>query len=99
MQAAHLAVTQQQIEVCRADCWCLVSLLSGKVLHGFGLKLGVLIWGLPRCPLQAYCQAVKPAELMWLGCGVLIAWRMLVTDTASDVCETLVCGLHRAQLL
>lgn len=99
MQAAHLAVTQQQIEVCPAGCWCFLSLLNGKVFHGFGLKLGVLNWTLQRCPLQAYCQAVKPAKLMWLGCGLLIAWRVLVLETAFDVRESLVCGLHGALLL
>lgn len=99
MHPAHLAVTQQQMDVCPAGCWCLLSLLSGKVIHGFGLKLGVLFWTLPRCPWQSCCQAVKPAKLMWLGCAMLIAWRVLVLKTASDVRVSLVCGLHRAVLL
>ena len=58
MQAAHLAVTQQQITMCTAGCWALPLLLGAKVLHGVGTKLGVLKVGLLRGGLQVGCQAV-----------------------------------------
>ena len=36
MQAAHLAVTQQQITICTARCWALPLPLGAKDLHGVG---------------------------------------------------------------
>ena len=59
MQAAHLAVTQQQITMCTAGCWALPLLLGAKVLHGVGTKLGVLQMGMLRGGLQVGCQAVQ----------------------------------------
>ena len=99
MQAAHLAVTQQQMEVCTAGCCYSLLLLSGKVLHGVVFESRLLIWGLLRGALQSQCQLAKGAQLLWQGCCVLIDWRVVVPGTRFAVCESRWCGLHRAQLL
>ena len=74
MQAAHLAVTQQQITMCTAGCWALPLLLGAKVLHGVGTKLGVLVTGpveqgcargVPGCPGVKAAVAVLRCADSW----------------------------------
>lgn len=59
MQAADLAVSQQQIEVCTAGFWCLMLLLGVKVVHCVGFKSGLLKLALVRAPCRVTARLAR----------------------------------------
>ena len=99
MQAAHLAVSQQQIEVCSAGFWCLMLLLGVKVVHCVGFKSGLLRLALLRAPGRVTARLARVSSCCVSECGVLNAGDVLVPDTAYVVCESLFGELQWCQLL